>query len=87
MKHAAEQAFAAWLDSRDGEAAMASGLPKLEESQYPGHLNADEQQMVEWLLALLREQDQTTAAQIALYGVRLAGTETIARRAQDRENR
>ncbi len=78
MKEASEQAFAGWLEavSEGGKRPHKhSESPEVEAASPFGSLTPDEEQYMEWLLALVRQKKPTPAAEIALQAVRLAGTE------------
>lgn len=78
MKEASEQAFTGWLES------IAEGgkrphrhteSPQVDAASPFGPLTPDEEQYIEWLLALVRQKKPTPSAEIALQAVRLASTE------------
>jgi hypothetical protein len=80
MKEASEQAFTGWLESVGAapkRPTKAAGLPQVEAASPFGELSPDEEQYVEWLLALMRQKKPTPSAEIALQAVRLAGAEVF----------
>ncbi|MCL4395327.1 MAG: hypothetical protein M1482_11105 [Chloroflexi bacterium] len=79
MKDASEQAFTSWLASagEGKQSHKAAGAAQVEAASPFGGLSPEEEQYVEWLLALVRQKKPTPSAEIALQAVRLAGTEAI----------
>lgn len=78
MKEASEQAFTGWLESVGAapkHLTKAAGSPQVEAASPFGELSPDEEQYMEWLLALVRQKKPTPSTEIALQAVRLAGTE------------
>ena len=80
MKEASEQAFTAWLEAV-GEAGKhshkAAGSAQVEVSSPFGEISSQEEQYIDWLLALVRQKKPTPSAEIALQAVRLAGAEVL----------
>ncbi|MGA9626453.1 MAG: hypothetical protein WBQ65_18415 [Bryobacteraceae bacterium] len=80
MKEASEQAFTAWLEAV-GEAGKhphkAAGSSQVEVASPFGEITSQEEQYIDWLLALVRQKKPTPSAEIALQAVRLAGTEVL----------
>ena len=80
MKDASEQAFTAWLEAMAGggkSSHKAGGAPQLEAASPFGELSSQEEQYIEWLLALVRQKKPSPSAEIALQAVRVAGSEAI----------
>ena len=80
MKEASEQAFAAWLEavSEAGKHPhKVAGSAQVEAASPFGELSSQEEQYIEWLLALVRQKKATPSAEIALQAVRLAGAEVL----------
>jgi hypothetical protein len=80
MKDASEQAFTAWLDAmgETGKHPHKAAAPTQVEAASPfGELSSQEEQYIEWLLALVRQKKATPSAEIALQAVRVAGSEAI----------
>jgi len=78
MKEASEQAFTGWLESiaEGGKRSHKQAESAQVEVAAPfGSLTPDEEQYIDWLLALVRQKKPTPSAEIALQAVRLAGTE------------
>jgi hypothetical protein len=78
MKEASEQAFTGWLESiaEGGKRPHRQAESSQAEAASPfGSLTPDEEQYIDWLLALVRQKKPTPSAEIALQAVRLAGTE------------
>ena len=80
MKEASEQAFTAWLESV-GETGKhphkAAESSQVEAASPFGELSPQEEQYIDWLLALVRQKKPTPSAEIALHAVRLAGAEVL----------
>ncbi len=80
MKDASEQAFTAWLEAM-GEAGKhphkAAAPAQVEAASPFGDLSSQEEQYIEWLLALVRQKKPSPSAEIALQAVRVAGSEAI----------
>ena len=80
MKEASEQAFTKWLEAV-GEVGKhphkAAGSPQVAVAPPFGELSAQEEQYVEWLLALVRQKKPSPSAEIAMQAVRLAGAEVL----------
>jgi len=80
MKDASEQAFTAWLAemAEGGKPSHKTGsAPQVQAASPFGELSSEEEQYVEWLLALVRQKKPTPSAEIALQAVRVAGSEAI----------
>jgi hypothetical protein len=79
MKDASEQAFTAWLEAAEGgKPAYKSGAAVEPPAASPfGELTPEEEQYVQWVLALARQKKPTPSAEIALQAVRVAGTEAV----------
>jgi hypothetical protein len=80
MKDASEQAFTAWLEAMGevGKHPHKAAAPAQVEAASPfGELSSQEEQYIEWLLALVRQKKSTPSAEIALQAVRLAGAEVV----------
>jgi hypothetical protein len=80
MKEASEQAFTGWLASAGAvpkHPTKAAGSPQAEAASPFGEFSSQEEQYIEWLLALVRQKKPTPSAEIALQAVRLAGVEVI----------
>lgn len=80
MKEASEQAFTGWLESVGAvpkHTARAAASTQVEAASPFGELSSQEEQYIEWMLALVRQKKPTPSAEIALQAVRLAGTEVL----------
>jgi hypothetical protein len=85
MKNASEEAFTAWLEGtaeggkpahKAGGGAQGGGA-QVEAASPFGELSPEEEQYVEWLLALLRQKKPAPSGEIALQAVRVAGAEAV----------
>jgi len=80
MKEASEQAFTGWLESAGAipkHPTKTSGSAQVEAASPFGELSSQEEQYIDWLLALVRQKKPTPSAEIALQAVRLAGAEVL----------
>jgi len=80
MKEASEQAFTAWLKAHTegGGGADAGVEAQAKQVVSPfGNLSGEEEQYVAWVLAMLRLKKPSSASEIALQAVRMAGAELL----------
>ena len=80
MKEASEQAFTGWLESVGAvpkHTTRAAASAQVEAASPFGALSSQEEQYIDWLLALVRQKKPTPSAEIALQAVRLAGAEVL----------
>ncbi|MBA3973795.1 MAG: hypothetical protein C0504_06205 [Candidatus Solibacter sp.] len=79
MKEASEQAFTAWLKAHtEGGVADAGVEAQAKQAVSPfGNLSGEEEQFVAWVLAMLRQKKPSSASEIALQAVRMAGAELL----------
>lgn len=79
MKEASEQAFTSWLKAHTEGGGIDAGVEaQVKQAVSPfGSLTSDEEQYVAWVLAMLRQRKPSSASEIALQAVRMAGAELL----------